>query len=300
MMRSTAPENTESDRAEVVAFRSPSGAPVEVMRTWYRTQSFPRHTHEYFTVGVMLSGIGTLWSRGTTHTLRRGDVVIIPPGEVHTGGLGGTDDVLSYLAMHVPDDVVSLCASTYDAPPPAVHASHALAIRDRAIATELRRLDNAMDGRIDRRAADDAVTRTIDLVVGRLLRQHAGDDNRSARSQPGFVQRVQTIIEDCYADGTRMSLLSLAAEAGVTPFHLVRAFTRAVGLSPHRYVTQTRVRRARALLAAGMSPSFVAASTGFVDQSHLTTQFRRYVGTTPAAYQRARGGADRSIVSRSD
>jgi AraC-like DNA-binding protein len=108
---------------------------------------------------------------------------------------------------------------------------------------------------------------------------------------------VQAIIEDCYADGRRISLVSLAAEAGVTPFHLVREFTRAVGLSPHRYVTQTRIRRARTLLAAGMSPSFVAASTGFADQSHLTTQFRRYVGTTPAAYQRSRGAIARSSGS---
>ena len=81
-----------SDHAEVIALRSAIGAPIEVMRTWYRTQSFPRHTHEYFTVGVMLRGVGTLWSRGVTHTARRGDVVIIPPGEVHTGGLGGTND----------------------------------------------------------------------------------------------------------------------------------------------------------------------------------------------------------------
>jgi AraC-like DNA-binding protein len=289
--------NTGSNHAEVVAFRSAGGASVEVMRTWYRTQSFPRHTHEYFTVGVMLSGIGSLWSRGTTRILRRGDVVIIPPGEVHTGGLGRTDDVLSYLAMHVPDDAVSLCARAYDASERAVHASHALTVRDRALATELRRLDRAVDGRLDRDEADDAVTRAIDLVVGRLLRPDAPDDKRPGRVQPGFVQRVQAIIEDCYADGRRISLVSLAAEAGVTPFHLVREFTRAVGLSPHRYVTQTRIRRARTLLAAGMSPSFVAASTGFTDQSHLTTQFRRYVGTTPAAYQRSRGAIARSSGS---
>src|SRR5437763_16565507 len=97
----THPEPSDSDHAEVVSIGTPLGAPIEVMRTWYRSQAFPRHTHEYYTVGVMLSGIGTLWSRGETHILRRGDLVVIPPDDVHTGGLVESDEVLSYLAMHV-------------------------------------------------------------------------------------------------------------------------------------------------------------------------------------------------------
>jgi AraC-like DNA-binding protein len=47
------------------------------------------------------------------------------------------------------------------------------------------------------------------------------------------------------------------------------------------------------LLARGFSSAFVAAVTGFVDQSHLTTHFRRYVGTTPASYQRCLGRSAR-------
>jgi AraC-like DNA-binding protein len=76
-------------------------------------------------------------------------------------------------------------------------------------------------------------------------------------------------------------------QVGVSPFYLVRAFTRRLGLAPHQYLVQTRVRRACDLLAGGVAPSFVAAMTGFVDQSHLTTHFKRYVGTTPASYQQS-------------
>lgn len=44
---------------------------------------------------------------------------------------------------------------------------------------------------------------------------------------------------------------------------------------------------------AGASPADVAAATGFVDQSHLTRQFKRYVGFPPGHYRPRRGGQDR-------
>ena len=116
-------------------------------------------------------------------------------------------------------------------------------------------------------------------------------------AEPDVVKVVREMIDDCYADTEKTSLHSLAARAGVTPAHLVRLFTETMGLSPHRYVVQTRIRRAEELLARGMSSSFVAAMTGFADQSHLTTQFKRYVGTTPAWYQRCKAPKARMRAS---
>src|SRR3954471_11407695 len=78
----------QTDRADAVAVRTTSGAAIELMRTSYRTQVFPRHTHEYLTVGVVLEGVGAIWYRGANRTTRQGDVVVIPPGEVHTGSVG--------------------------------------------------------------------------------------------------------------------------------------------------------------------------------------------------------------------
>jgi AraC-like DNA-binding protein len=49
-------------------------------------------------------------------------------------------------------------------------------------------------------------------------------------------------------------------------------------------------------LARGLPSSLVAAMTGFVDQSHLTRQFKRYIGTTPALYQRCVTSAIRTAL----
>lgn len=264
--------------------------PVKVMRTWYRTQTFPRHTHPYFTLGVMLRGVGTLWCEGTTRLLHRGDVVVIAPGDVHTGGLGADGGVLSYVALQIPTEIVERAARSHDRAKGPEHIRSTV-IRDPAIAAELHRVDRALtDG--DHAAASTAAMVAIDLISCRErpeARTHLG-----VRDEPPFVRTARAIIEDSFANNEKTSLEALGASAGVSPFHLVREFTRAIGLSPHQYLIQTRVRRACELLAARSPISHVAATVGFVDQSHLTAHFRRYVGATPAMYQRGVGKAKES------
>lgn len=291
-MRSLPPRHqphARADHADMVVLDTASGVRVELMRASYQTQVFPRHAHEYFTLGVMLSGAGTLWYRGENRTTHQGDVVLIPPGEIHTGGPGRDADGLCYFAAHVPTELLDGCAEAHGlrggrAPDPASPI-----IQDSAIAAELRRLNVATD---TRRAsggeAEDSLNTALDLLLSRHTGavQSGGAVVRVPRREPQLVRLTREIIADCYGNGAQTSLRALAHQAGVTPCHLVRVFTRATGLSPHRYLLQTRVQRASQLLARGTPSSFVAAMTGFVDQSHLTTQFKRYTGMTPASYQR--------------
>jgi AraC-like DNA-binding protein/quercetin dioxygenase-like cupin family protein len=277
---------SRADRADVLTLHTASGASVELMRTSYRTQAFSRHAHEYLTLGVILRGVGTIWWSGGIRVTYPGDVVVIPAGEVHTGSVGQHATALSYVAVHVPAELLAACAESRGLrgggrlPEFAPVVTH-----DPALALELERLDTAML-RADHGAADDA----LNAAIGRLVRHHAGGarsgDTHAPTREPALVRIARDIIEDCYADNAQTSLSALALVTGVTPFHLVRVFTHTVGLSPHRYLIQTRVRRARQFLVSGIPSSFVAAMTGFADQSHLTTQFKRYVGITPASYQR--------------
>jgi AraC-like DNA-binding protein len=81
-----------------------------------------------------------------------------------------------------------------------------------------------------------------------------------------------------------VTLRALARFAGLSAFHLCRVFREAVGMPPHAYQTQIRVRRAKSLLAAGVPIARAAAEAGFYDQSHLTRHFKRIVGLTPGRY----------------
>lgn len=88
-----------------------------------------------------------------------------------------------------------------------------------------------------------------------------------------------------------LSLAALAREAGLSPFHFVRVFKQTTGQTPHRYLLERRLERARELLLQ-RAPSLaeVAAATGFCDQSHLTLHFKRAFGLTPGEYRRRVAG----------
>ena len=79
-----------------------------------------------------------------------------------------------------------------------------------------------------------------------------------------------------------ISLNELANELGISRYYFCRLFKQSTGFSPHQYVIQQRVERAKQLLLRGeMSIADVAQVCGFAHQSHLTRHFKRLTGVTP-------------------
>lgn len=79
-----------------------------------------------------------------------------------------------------------------------------------------------------------------------------------------------------------LDVAKLAKMTNRSQFHFSRAFTRSVGVSPHRYVVHLRLRRAVEMVRDGkFGLAEIAAKTGFADQSHLTRWIRRVHGVSP-------------------
>ena len=84
-----------------------------------------------------------------------------------------------------------------------------------------------------------------------------------------------------------LTVEELAGAACLSTFHFARAFRAATGRTPHAWVTERRVARARRLLADPALPlAQVALAAGFASQSHFGQVFRQEVGATPGAYRR--------------
>ena len=86
-----------------------------------------------------------------------------------------------------------------------------------------------------------------------------------------------------------ITLSDIAQATNRSPSHLARMFRGELGMPPHRYLINLRVDKARRLLEkTSMSIAEIAYECGFAHQEHLTRLFRRYCGTTPAAYRRSK------------
>lgn len=84
-----------------------------------------------------------------------------------------------------------------------------------------------------------------------------------------------------------IGLADIAQAVGLSPSQLARIFKACYGSPPHRYLVTMRVEHAKRLLkSSGLPIAEIALECGFSHQEHLTHQFRRACGTTPAAYRR--------------
>lgn len=82
-----------------------------------------------------------------------------------------------------------------------------------------------------------------------------------------------------------LTLAMLAAIARMSPSYFSRLFKLSTKLSPHQYVIQCRVDRAKQLLRQGeLSIAEIAYRLGFTHQSHFSHHFKRLVGSSPKAF----------------
>lgn len=77
----------------------------------------------------------------------------------------------------------------------------------------------------------------------------------------------------------------MSKDSGISPFHMIRKFKKAFGLTPHQFQIQCKVRKAQKLLEKEKNIAEVTYDAGFCDQSHLDRCFQKIVGLTPLQYQ---------------
>jgi AraC-like DNA-binding protein len=83
-----------------------------------------------------------------------------------------------------------------------------------------------------------------------------------------------------------VSLTTLAQTANLSNYHFLRAFKAEMGFTPHQYIMDQRVQRAKVLLKQnGSDIAKIACNTGFASHQHFTTVFSKTVGRTPSAYR---------------
>ena len=102
----------------------------------------------------------------------------------------------------------------------------------------------------------------------------------SRPSNSSFLQDlpVELVIE---LGRAQLTVADLAAEVGLNPNYLIQSFSKARGVSPHKYLIFKKVCRAKKMIAEGTPPLDAALALGFYDQAHFIRHFRKVMGVTP-------------------
>lgn len=84
---------------------------------------------------------------------------------------------------------------------------------------------------------------------------------------------------------SKLSIEEMAQKAFISKYHFIRSFKAEVGLTPHQFQVQNRIRKAQRLMHKAETITEVALTTGFCDQSHFIKQFEKQVGLPPLTYK---------------
>ena len=111
------------------------------------------------------------------------------------------------------------------------------------------------------------------------------------------VARALDLINHKFDQPLRVE--DIARHAGLSAFHFSRIFRKAVGRSPHAYLTARRVVAAKKLLAeSDCSLGEVSVRCGYRQHSHFTGIFQKTVGMLPRQYRIAHRLPARPILKR--
>ncbi|WP_345575918.1 AraC family transcriptional regulator [Streptomyces prasinosporus] len=253
------------------------GPSVDLLTARFDRHEYAPHAHDEYTVGVTVGGLETIAYRGGRIVSGPGSIVVLEPGEMHTGGPAAPEGY-SYRALYAAPAL--LTDGTLGGGLP--HFREPV-LDDPGLAAALRRAHTDLSARPDPLEAESRLPWLLTALARRHSTARAGGD---AVPVPG-AGRIALAVRDRLADELLAppSLAALAADLGLSRYQLLRAFRTTMGVPPYAWLAQYRVTRARALLEAGLRPAEAAGLVGFADQAHLTRWFRRVLGVTPAAYR---------------
>ncbi|MFM0056093.1 AraC family transcriptional regulator [Paraburkholderia phytofirmans] len=246
--------------------------------------AFPRHSHDRFGVGVIVSGGHRSASGRGLVEARANDAIMVNPGEVHDGSPLDERGRAWRMLYFEPSMLVTAASELTGAAAHEIELSQPVA-HDPLLKRLFERLFAVA---VEAPSVPDDLAREEALLelLGHVVRVHATRPARSWSTDAlGPIARAKARIDD--DPSSPLTLADLAADSGMSRFQLLRGFAHEMGLPPHAYRMQRRVVLARQWIARGATLADAAAAAGFADQSHMTRAFVRLLGVTPANYAAA-------------
>jgi AraC-like DNA-binding protein len=235
--------------------------------------------HDFYAVSLNYGGRGAFDCRGELRDAAPGTCSLIAPGELHTGHATSEDGWI-YRNLYIEAPLMTTLLRSLDWQGPVDVRFKFPLVRDTVLAARLAHVFASL-------SESNALLQNESLILSVVARLVAdqfvpGRVLKDSGRERAAVDRVKDWLDANFEHN--VSIQSLAGLACLSPYYLVRAFHRHVGIPPHKYQMIIRINRARKLLTSGAAISEVAYLTGFCDQSHLNRCFKRTLGVTPGKY----------------
>ncbi|MBF8780407.1 AraC family transcriptional regulator [Pseudomonas fulva] len=255
---------------------------IESRRACHSRACYRPHSHPTFSIGAVDAGFSHFSGAGAdVERLAPGTLVMVPAQRLHACN-PAPGHAWSYQMLHL--DAAWLTELRLENGTRAGEpGAPARVTRDIDLYRQFCRLNATLFSQTSTSGKEAAV---IEFIGDHDFSQHpplpgAPAPQLSAPALDRLLEQIALVAEQ------ELPLQHLAHQAGLGRYQLIRAFRAATGFTPHAYVLNIRINRARDLLRQGMALAEIACRLGFADQSHFQRVFKAHVGATPGHYRAA-------------
>lgn len=237
--------------------------------------TFPCHIHHSFSLGLVQQGRRIIYVDQTPHLICANECFIINPYQPHSCGVaeeeGHSYEVIS-LSPRLLQDIYKEVANAAEVP-----RFYQVKITEPAI----------VNGFADwlKKQSRHNLTDSAELIAvlrELVLRYAQAEPVAPEHSRQAIVAQACAYIEANFDRLIRLN--EIAAVTHVSPFYLNRIFRQEIGIPPHTYLLQARIKKSLEQLLQTGSILEAAYALGFSDQSHFSRFFKKNIGLTPKQY----------------
>lgn len=250
---------------------------LEAYRFEGRKQPFPNHFHEYYVLGFVEGGRRVLSCKNQEYVIEKGDIILFHPGDNHDC-VQIDEESFDYRAFHISKETMGGLAEEITGKRELPGFSQNV-IRDEEAAEYMGFLHQMVMEKSGGLLKEEALL----LLLSMLMEKYGQPFKICVPRHPEEIEKACAYMEEHSAE--RIYLEQICRYAGLSKSTLLRAFTKAKGITPYRYLETIRINEAKKLLKKGVAPSAAAVETGFSDQSHFTNSFNSIIGLSPGMYR---------------
>jgi AraC-like DNA-binding protein len=253
---------------------------LDVLHARFIEHRYARHSHDYFVIALVEWGAVSYWYRGAQRVASAGQVFVINPDEPHTGEPTASGGYL-YRVLYPRVRYLAEVAANVGLAKGDVFCKDS-PFQDQTLA----RLLSSFHRHLAEKAPAAGCESLLLQALARLTTNHC-DPKVSPRTigwERPAIRKACDYMQAHFAED--VSLSKLAKLVSLSSYYFARAFEKQIGLPPHAYLETVRIRKACEFLDLGHGVASTALSVGYVDQSHLTHRFKRFLGITPGQYAR--------------
>lgn len=263
---------------ESIGFKQSTLLPQIEIRVANKSNAcYDAHSHDEFSFGIIESGNAAYTNLGSSHTIGKGDIVTINPADVHS--CNPESGEWSYKMLFVDtlwfgkiqQQVLERQGSDYYA----FQHDFERSAKTKQYFQELYR--SLMNG-------SNSLEAEFHLYqfIEHSFKPDAASSSKISPNLPNLVKVREKLLDNV---ANNLTMIELADEVGVSQYHLIRSFKQYYGLSPHAYLLDERIKRAKQMLKKGSTIVDTSQCLGFSDQAHFQRNFKKRMAVTPKVYQ---------------